>query len=140
MKYFIKIVPVFISLLLLLSCGLINSEEEIDYDWYGEWERTDTENEQFLVLTADTMYTFDASLTSQEWENCSEYATTYPIVSKSEAAFTILLRSDPLYVGIESLSADLNSIILRFEGENETESYARTQIPETCTYHTSDTQ
>jgi len=140
MKYLLKILLFSAPLLFLFSCGLISSEEEVVYDWYGEWKRTDTDSDGYLILTADTMFTFTESFTSDEWEDCDEYVTDFEIIRKSDVAFTFLLNNDPLYVGIESLSADLNNITLRFEGENETETYARTEIPETCTYQTSDTQ
>lgn len=134
MKHLFKILSFFIPLLLLLSCGIINSEQEEDYDWYGEWKRTDIDSDSFLVLTADTMYTLTESLTSEEWADCGEYVTEFPIIRKSEIAFTLLFNNDPLFVGIESFSTDQNSMALRFEGENNTESYARTEIPENCSF------
>lgn len=138
MKYLLKILFFSAPLLFLLSCGIINSEQEEEYDWYGEWKRTDIDSGRYLILTADTMFTFTESFTSDEWEDCDEYVTDFEIIRKSDVAFTFLLNNDPLYVGIESLSDDLNSMTLRFEGETETESYTRTEIPDICTYHITD--
>lgn len=138
MKHLLKILVFSVPLLLLLSCGLISSEEEVAYDWYGEWKRTDTDSDRYLVLAADTMFTFSESFTPDKWGDCDEYVTDFEIIRKSDVAFTFLLNNDPVYVGIESLSDDLNSMTLRFEGETETESYTRAEIPDICTYDTSD--
>jgi len=140
MKHSFKILYFFIPLLLLLSCGIINSEQEEDYDWYGEWKRTDTDADSYLVLTADKMYTFTGSLSTEQWSNCNEYFDEFSVIRKSEAAFTFSLNGDPLYVGIELLSDDLSRLVLRYEGEAETESHERIQIPDNCTLTGSETE
>lgn len=134
MKTAVKSLIFFVPLLLLLSCGIINTTEDIDYDWYGEWKRTDIDSENYMVMTADTMFVFENPLASDEWVNCDDNKIKYPIINKSEVSITISYNNDPLYVGIESFSEDLNSLILRFEGESETESYQRSELPGNCSY------
>jgi hypothetical protein len=87
-----------------------------------------------MVMTADTMFVFENPLASDEWVNCDDNKIKYPIINKSEVSITISYNNDPLYVGIESFSEDLNSLILRFEGESETESYQRSELPGNCSY------
>lgn len=67
MKHLLKTLFFSVPLLLLLSCGLISSEEDVVYDyWYGVWKRTDTDADSYLVLTADKMYTFTGSLSTEQ--------------------------------------------------------------------------
>jgi hypothetical protein len=134
MKSILKTLLFSAPVFLFISCGIINSDNDQDYEWFGEWKRTDASSGNYMVLTADSMFVFTNPTISEEWINCDENKEAYPMINKTEASFTVSYNRDPLFVGIESFPPDLNSLVLRFEGESDTESYERSNLPDNCSY------
>lgn len=128
MKYLPKNLLILTPLIFLSSCGVINSDQDSQYDWYGTWKQIDSSFENYYVLAENKLSVY--VITSDQDNSC--ISDSSPINKKSETDFTYSGNDGPVYVSITFFSSTKNRMTLRFDVEDETNTFVRSELPESC--------